>query len=967
VSLPAAVTVKSVRVRPTRNTIGFCGLLLGLWYAALSQGNGAAYALFFLIVALALVSWLHARRNLRGITLRAGRIDSVFAGSELRIPVSITAGAGNFAAGIEIRATAGGEPAKCGFIAAGKTVDVVISTPATQRGVFPVIDVELRSLWPLGILAARCRVALEAPHMVHPTPDGSQSLPEGAPGWKYDRRKGRGDGDEFAGLREFRPGESSRRIDWRAAERTEKLLIKEWEGASGGVRWLDWEDLDASGTEARLAQLARWVLEADRFGAPYGMRIPGAEISPSFGPAQRARCLQALAAFPGAPASLKVPKKARVPEPPILARPFGWLLIVLALAMLPLLSNLQVFSAGLLGVVIVFRYFTRHRSTALRSVPAKLLVIGLGVAGVMLSGGGLVGLEPGLSLLVGLVALKTLETATRRDFFFLLLLAWFLALCGLFISQTFIATLIAFALCILAAATAAMLYSDDSIPKGKALKRVSFIALQGIPVIALFFLFFPRVQGGFRFSFTPSGLGAAGFSEDFDPGSFSKLNKNYDTAFFAEILKGEVPSPGHRYWRGLVLWECDGLQWRRGSVGIIEPRATSVPDDAVRQLIILKPHGARWLFALDRPLFPAKETTLEPGGFLQAYRRINRSTRYQFVSQPNFKDKLLPEMHRRAALQVPKKIPFGTRTLGETLKKAGNDAAILATGIRWFQSQGFTYSLEPQTYEDLDDFLFRRRAGFCAHYAGSFATLMRLAGVPARVVLGYQGGEYNPEARRFIVRQNDAHAWCEVWIEGAGWRRVDLTQQLAPSRIEVGANAYQSSIGETFAGVFRPPKGLADLFGKFRSVWDNLNYQWDLHVVAYDEEAQFEFLANAGMADLPRPVILGGVLVGACVLLGISGLWLRRATRAPPDAVATTWSRACSRIARLSGVVREPWEGPEAYAGRATKARPAASEIIHQVAELYARIRFGAKPPAIAKLREAERRLAAWKERPVRA
>ncbi len=946
---------------PSRNSFGFGALVFALWYAALSQGNGAAYALFFFIVALAIVSWVHARRNLRGLTVRAGKIEAAFVGGEVNVPLSVTAGTGNFAAGLELRAGAGGENATCGFIAAGRTENVLITIPATRRGVFSTIQLELRSLWPLGLFATRARLEIEAPYVVQPSPAGTQALPTGEPGWRYDRRKGRGEGDEFAGLREFRPGESPRRIHWRAAERTGQLLIKEWEGASGGLRWLDWDEVDVAEPEARLAQLTRWVLEADRTGVPYGMRLPGISVPPSLGPAQRTRCLHALAAWKNdAAIPEQKRKKSRPPEPPILPGPFAVLLVVLALSAAPLLTTVYPFSAALFGVAVLFRFLTRQRGLALRSKPAKVLVCGIGVGGVYYSGATLLGLEPGLSLLMSLMALKTLESATRRDFFVLVLLTWFLALCGLFVSQTLVSSMTAAALSALAAAAAAILYSEDRLPWRFALKRLGLMAAQALPIIALCFVFFPRIQGGVRLSFMPGGLGAAGFSEDFDPGNFAKLNTNFDTAFRAEFLEGEPPQPVDRYWRGIVLWECRGLSWRRGSVRAMEPRALKAPPGAFHQRITLQPHGERWLFALDRPIFAPKDAMLEPGAFLESGRKINRSTRYDVVSVPGYQDRVLPREQQLAALAVPNNLPPETRQLAAQWKQAGTDVGIVTRGVEWFQQQKFTYNLTPDRYEGagaLDEFLFRRRTGFCSHYAGSFATLMRLAGVPARVVLGYQGGEYNPHGNYFLIRQNDAHAWCEVWLEGRGWQRIDLTMQLAPARLEEGAVRYRETDSARFGGGFRPPPGLTALFDGARMLWDNLNYQWDLRVVAYDEDAQFEFLARTGLKDVPRPLMLLGIGLATIAFLGSAALWLRSLTRPARDPAAEVWRRACGQIARVSGVTREPWEGPAAYAKRAAANSPAAEEDIRAAAEAYARIRFAAQPPSLATLREATERL----------
>jgi hypothetical protein len=326
----------------------------------------------------------------------------------------------------------------------------------------------------------------------------------------------------------------------------------------------------------------------------------------------------------------------------------------------------------------------------------------------------------------------------------------------------------------------------------------------------------------------------------------------------------------------------------------------------------------------------------------------------------------LRKEQRIAALRVPQNLPPETRGLAASWRSAGSDEEILAQGIQWFQAQGFTYSLTPERYQGpnaLDDFLFRRRTGFCSHYATAFATLMRLAGVPSRVVIGYQGGEYNPHGNYFLVRQNDAHAWCEVWIENKAWQRVDLTQQLAPSRIESGAESFRDAV-DALTGRFRTPAGLADLIGAVRMVWDNLNYQWDVRVVAFDEDAQFEFLAYVGLKDLPRPMLLLGIFSAAALLLGAAGLWLRRVTRPKRDAAAEAWARVCDQIARLSGAVRESWEGPHAYAARAAVARPEAAHVIESAADLYARIRFGPQPPALRELWEASDRLSRFEITP---
>lgn len=947
----------------------FLALAVALWYAALSQGNGAAYALLFFLLSLAAVSWLHARQNLRGVRFRAGVVEPTFAGGTIVVPATVKLAGQRFVAGLEVRIAGQSEWVRVGDLSGADGRQISLPMKAELRGGGSELELELRSRWPIAIFTAKARARLEVSWLVYPAPAGAQPLPLGEAGWQYDRRRGRGDGDEFAGLRDIQPGESPRRIHWRAAERTDRLLIKEWEGASGGLRWLEWGAVEVVDHEARLSQLARWIFEAERTGTPYGLRMPGAEIPAGLGPAHHARCLKLLAEFPQPVAPVRRQKTSAATEGVLHPAPFGGILIALALAAIPILTTVYPFSAGLFGLALVFRYFTRKRGIALKSAMAKLFVCGVGAGGVLLSGKTLLGLEPGMSLVVGLMSLKVLESVTRRDFYVLMLLTWFLALCGLFISQTLLAGLAAMGLSLIAAVALAKLHGEDEFSWGVGVRRVGFMAVHALPILILLFIFFPRVQGGFRFSLNPRGQETVGFSEDLDPGSFAKLEDNFDTVFRVEFLDGEPPASVDRYWRGLVLWNCEGMRWRKGVVQSLEPMPRERPPGAFRQKITLQPHGERWLFALDHPIAAPKEALLESGAYLRADHRVNRSTRYEVWSVPGDFASILPREQRAAGLALPKNLSAKTRELGESFKVAGGDAATVAAAVQWFQRQGFTYNLAPDRYEGanaLDQFLFGRKTGFCSHYAGSLAALLRVAGVPSRVVLGYQGGEYNPNGKYFQIRQNDAHAWTEVWLEGRGWHRVDLTQQLAPVRIENGAGQFRREVVDASGGGFRVSPGLREIFDSARHLWDSINYQWDLRVVAFDDDAQFEFLATTGLKDVPRPLLLGGIFTAAGVFFGLAGLWLRRISREKVDALGLSWRLACDQIRKISGVQREPWEGPMDYARRAAERQPGARAVIEDAARIYAEGRYG-KPAgnSPARLAEARARLRRWK--PARA
>src|SRR5947208_13704256 len=214
------------------------------------------------------------------------------------------------------------------------------------------------------------------------------------------------------------------------------------------------------------------------------------------------------------------------------------------------------------------------------------------------------------------------------------------------------------------------------------------------------------------------------------------------------------------------------------------------------------------MFALDRPFEAPPGATLANGNYLWSVPPIRKVRRYQVSSSPEVTEKELQPHERQAALKLPASISPAMRELAQSwTAQNSNPRATVNNALQFCQTQGFRYSLSPGEYkkDDLDEFLFQRRVGFCEHYAASFATLMRLAGVPARVVAGYLGGEYNEFGRFFLVRQADTHAWCEVWLPESGWQRVDPTSVVAPERVNLGLEFFlarrgvSNRTGNTFA------------------------------------------------------------------------------------------------------------------------------------------------------------------------
>jgi transglutaminase-like putative cysteine protease len=420
-----------------------------------------------------------------------------------------------------------------------------------------------------------------------------------------------------------------------------------------------------------------------------------------------------------------------------------------------------------------------------------------------------------------------------------------------------------------------------------------------------------------------------------------------EMAFRVDFPDGWVPEASSLYWRGAVLWEGDGLVWTR------VPRMSSERDNivfagpAIRQRFMLEPHGMRWLFALDRAESLPAGAAFEAGGTLRSARPVHATLRYEVTSRLNVAEpKLLPQ-HRREASRRPSHVsPRLEALVASWLEKSDDSRAVVRAALQWFQDEDFTYTGDPGTYVGpgaLDEFLFERRAGFCEHYAAAFATLMRVAGIPSRVVIGYQGGEFNRLGQYVIVRQSEAHAWSEAWIEGEGWMRVDPTSVIAPGRLTVGLGSFLTASGD-FAtdagGLALGGRGLRGLLRDLRLAWDNVNFQWDLRVLGFDEDHQRELFSELGLPHGRWVPSAGWVLVTTAPVLIALGFWLRRTGKRSRDPVVAAWGRFCRALA-ADGVPRAPGEGPRTFTERAAAALPARAEEIRSVGALYIRERYG--------------------------
>jgi uncharacterized protein (DUF58 family) len=283
-------------------TVGFAGLLFvlgAMWYAASSQNSAAVYLLLFALTAVFLVSIPHTLINLAGVTIAIESAQPAFVGQEVSLPVEIMNGSRATRHGIELGLSRSSkERRRVDYIPAHKAARVTLRFPARQRGEHKVESLCLTSIYPLGFIRFLKRFASSQTYIVYPKPAGNVRLPSNLVR-RSDNRPltDLGEGDDFAGVRDYVPGESQRHIDWKAVARGQPLLTKQFTAEAEGVVYLDFSALHFADVEERLSQLALWVIEAERAGRPYGLRLPGTEIHPAIGQLHFHQCLRALSLF----------------------------------------------------------------------------------------------------------------------------------------------------------------------------------------------------------------------------------------------------------------------------------------------------------------------------------------------------------------------------------------------------------------------------------------------------------------------------------------------------------------------------------------------------------------------------------------------------------------------------------------------------------------------------------------------
>ena len=614
------------------------------------------------------------------------------------------------------------------------------------------------------------------------------------------------------------------------------------------------------------------------------------------------------------------------------------LIACILLVSAPHADHLPLWVSAECGALLLWRAYLARSGKAL---PPRWLLLGitlLSVAAIAISFRSLFGREVGVTLLILLSALKLLELKAVRDATIVVYLSCFIIITNFFYSQSIPTALFMLATLLVILATWVHLQTGGLAFKPR-LRIGGMLLLQAIPLSLILFVLFPRVQGPL-WGLPQDAYASSGLSDTMSPGSMSKLSLN-DAVAFRVNFDGAPPARDRMYWRGPVLWDFDGTTWRRGRNATTRNGVLQDSGMPLGYTVTLEPHNKRWLFALDMPDKLSIKYRLTPDFQLLSDKPVNARLRYRadsFLSYRANPDE--PPQQLQRALALPRGLNPQAQQLAEGWRNQHprNDAAIVREVLQHFNQGGFEYTLEPPLLgmNGIDEFLFQTKQGFCEHYAGSFVYLLRAAGVPARVVTGYQGGEYNALGDYYILRQADAHAWAEVWLGERGWIRYDPTAAIAPARIESGLSAAVSNPAALPFMARNPPPWLRNL----RFNFDALANQWNQWVLGYDSETQFAFLTRMGMEDISWQKMALNMLAGVFILVGVfTLLLLRRLVVRQTDPVQATWLKLCRKLAK-AGLPRMPHEGPQDYAARVAAAHPEIATVMQDLATRYVALRY---------------------------
>ena len=638
---------------------------------------------------------------------------------------------------------------------------------------------------------------------------------------------------------------------------------------------------------------------------------------------------------------------------PILSpRQFDWTLIAFLFAVSGHWLWLPIWYSAGLATLILVRWLQRRAFARAWPVWIKLPLVFAVLALVVVQFGDPFAQQSGTAALIGLCALKLIESERRRDGLILMVVALFLISVQFLFTQGIGITLYSLVPILLVF----LALNEISAPPGTRGGLSSQLGTLGrdflllmlvvLPLTVFLFLSVPRLSEPLWGTRDDRSQGRTGISDSMSPGDITELLGD-DTPVMRVSFDDRTPPKGSMYWRGPVLWNFDGVTWSANmlsSRGQTDGRTRGPLFGAatdVHYQVMLEPTDQRWLFPLDFATgFPA-DANRNMEGVVTRERPVRDIYGYEAASAIDQPVPLnaVPNLQRQAGLRLPPGFNPRTAALARSWRQevGDNPLALSERALRHILTENFGYTLTPPPLvgaNRMDEFLFETRLGFCEHYAAAFVVLMRNAGVPARVVTGYLGGDYNPVGSYWLIRNSDAHAWAEILVEDRGWVRVDPTAAIAPERVDQSGASFA---GQTLAGNYSWLKSLRDRA-------DALQAWWNRVVIRFDSLRQQTFFTDLGINPgewRQMAAWMGGGLV-LFGLLTAAVFYLQR-KRQIPDPALRLYRRFLKDLAR-QGVTAAATEGATDLGNRAAAALPNLASDIHKVVAAYEQARYA--PPS---------------------
>jgi len=637
-----------------------------------------------------------------------------------------------------------------------------------------------------------------------------------------------------------------------------------------------------------------------------------------------------------------------------------WMLFAQAALILPHVQHLPAWLLFAWSLVVLWRIQIFRGIWGMPSTLIKAALVGLSGLGIKLAYGTLLGIDPMVGLLITAFLLKLLEMHTRRDALVVIFLGFFVASTQFLYDQTIFGSLYGLLTILLLVITLLSVNQAQVKPSFSGTgMRGTKLFLQSLPLMFLLFAIMPRL--GALWS-VPQQRSAAqtGVSDSMSPGDFTNLTRSGKLAFRVSF-EGEVPARRDLYWRGLVFSEFDGRTWSPSSQWLyLDGAAINWQNQkpfAWRNNLEISPNASQfnysvvleatqqpWLYLLGMPNDIPQKAGLSRPHTLVSKGPVRQRRQYYLSTAIDYKlERELSQRQRGLETALPKKLNPETRRRAELWQRESNSTAELIDRLLKHYHDRFVYTLKTPDMgrHTVDEFLWGTQRGFCEHFASSFVFFMRAAGIPARVVAGYQGGELSPAGDYLLVHHFDAHAWAEVWLPDQGWVRVDPTASVAPERIEQGlSDALSDDDSDLVAG----PLSLIyyrniDILNKLRLQWDSLNYHWYQRVVGYDDEQQTDFFRDWLGGEDPWRVALA-LIGGAAAVLGSLALWVWYGSRRVLDPVTRAYYSMQRRLER-EGLTRGRGEAPRDFTARVKQTRPDLAAQVTTISQLYEKVMYG--------------------------